>query len=612
MNYILGISAYYHDAAAALIKDGEIIAAAQEERFTRIKNDASFPANAIRYCLQQAEISLKDISTIIYYEKPYLKFERILEIFYRYAPWSITQFIKGIPIWIEEKLFCKQMLKRELRKIGTFNEQHCKLLFAEHHLSHAASAFFGSNFQEAAIVIIDGVGEWSTLSIAYGKGNQIQLKKEMQFPNSIGLFYSAFTYYLGFKVNSGEYKMMGLAPYADRSDAQTQRLIKLIKQHLLTIHPDGSISLNMHYFSFHKKMRMVHEKRWEQLFHLKPRKTESEIKPEHTRLALAAQIVLEEILLRIMQTAKDLTRCPNLCLAGGVALNCVANGKIVRSHLFERVFIQPAAGDAGGALGAAWATYYIYQGHPRNSVIEKDKMLFAQTGPQYSEQEIQDFLDSQHIPYRYLDETSLYKHIAEQIASGLCVGWFQGRMEFGPRALGNRSILADPRDKTMQKRLNLKIKFRESFRPFAPVILKEKVNDYFEKITESHYMLITTDIIRKHRKPLPSHYKKLNYKEQLGLPKSDIPAVTHVDFSARVQTIDEQSNPKLTKLIRAFELQTGYPLLINTSFNVRGEPIVCSPQDAYRCFMATDLDLLVLGNYIIDKNNIQKLQTWKH
>ena len=606
MSYILGISAYYHDAAAALIKDGEIIAAAQEERFTRIKNDASFPANAIRYCLQQAGILLCDISTIIYYEKPYLKFERILEIFYRYAPWGVEQFIKGIPIWIEEKLFCKRMLKRELHKLGKFDEQHCKLLFSEHHLSHAASAFFGSDFQEAAIITVDGVGEWNTLSIAHGKANQIQLIKEMRFPDSIGLFYSAFTYYLGFKVNSGEYKMMGLAPYADRSDRQTSKFVDQIKQHLLTIHPDGSISLNMYYFSFHKKMRMVHEKRWEQLFQLKPRKAESEIRPEHASLALAAQIVLEEILLRIVQTAQKLTGCSNLCLAGGVALNCVANGKIIRSQLFEHVFIQPAAGDAGGALGAAWATYYIYQGHSRKAGMNGDKMHFAQTGPQYTEHEIQDFLDSNNISYHYLDEAFLYEEVAKHIASGLCIGWFQGRMEFGPRALGNRSILADPRDKEMQKRLNLKIKFRESFRPFAPVILKEKVGDSFEKLNESNYMLITTNISLKHRIPLPKHYQDLDAAERLALPKSDIPAVTHVDFSARVQTVDEQSNPKLTKLLRAFEQLTGYPLLINTSFNVRGEPIVCTPQDAYRCFMTTNLDLLVLGNYIINKNNIQK------
>lgn len=400
---------------------------------------------------------------------------------------------------------------------------------------------------------------------------------------------------------------MGLAPYADRSDGKTSKFVEQIKQHLLEIHPDGSISLNMYYFSFHKKMQMVHERRWEQLFQLKRRKAESEIRPEHASLALAAQIILEEILLRIVQTAQKLTGCSNLCLAGGVALNCVANGKIIRSQQFEHVFIQPAAGDAGGALGAAWATYYIYQGHPRTAETDGDKMHFAQTGPQYTKHEIQNFLDSHRIFYHYLDEISLYEEVANYIASGLCVGWFQGRMEFGPRALGNRSILADPRDKEMQKRLNLKIKFGESFRPFAPVILKEKVGDYFEELIESNYMLITTDIARKHRSSLPNHYQDLDCTERLALPKSDIPAVTHVDFSARVQTVDDQSNPKITKLLRAFEQLTGCPLLINTSFNVRGEPIVCSPQDAYRCFMATNLDILVLGNYIINKNNIQKL-----
>lgn len=601
--YILGISAYYHDAAAALLKKGEIIAAAQEERFTRIKNDASFPHNAIRYCLQQAGISLADVSTIIYYEKPYLKFERILEIFYRYAPWSIEQFIQGIPIWIEEKIFCKRMIKKELRKIEGFNEMKSELLFSEHHLSHASSAFFGSNFQEAAIITIDGVGEWSTLSIMHGNGNQITLLKEMKFPDSLGLLYSAFTYYLGFKVNSGEYKMMGLAPYADRNNKLTQFYIRQIKQHLLEIHPDGSISLNMYYFAFHKKMKMVHEKRWEKLFLLKRRIPESEPSPQHACLAQAIQMVLEEILFRIVKTAKKITGSNNLCLAGGVALNCVANGKIVRSQLFEHVFIQPASGDAGGALGAAWAAYHIYQEHPKlERQGEPDLMNFAQTGPSYSNKEILDFLQKEQIEFTYLEDQLLFKQIAQKIASGLCVGWFQGRMEYGPRALGNRSILADPRSNEMQKRLNLKIKFRESFRPFAPVILKEKAKEFFNDITTSYYMLITTDITSSHRLTLPKNYQELTNKERLAMRKSDVPAITHVDFSARVQTVDEQSNPKLTGLLRAFEQQTQCPLLINTSFNVRGEPIVCSPQDAFQCFMHTDLDLLVLGNYIITKH----------
>ncbi len=603
MSYLLGISAYYHDAAAALLKDGEIVAAAQEERFSRKKNDPSFPVNAIKYCLRQAGITLSEVPEIVYYEKPYLKFERILEIFYRYAPWGAGQFIQGLPLWIEEKLFCRRMLRRALSQIEGFDAAKHKLLFSEHHLSHAASAFFGSNFREAAIVTADGVGEWSTLSIMRGEGNRISLLKEMRFPDSLGLLYSSFTYYLGFKVNSGEYKMMGLAPYADRDGELTRSYVERIKRHLLTLHPDGSISLNMRYFSFHKKMRMVDERRWEALFQLKPRKPESELLPQHACLALAAQIVVEEALLRIVKTAKELTGSSNLCLAGGVALNCVANGKILRSGLFERMFIQPASGDAGGALGAAWAAYYIYQGHER--IIregEKDRMCHAQTGPSFTDQEVRIFLDSLEVPYTYMEEEQLCQRVAELIASGLCVGWFQGRMEYGPRALGNRSILADPRGTGMQKRLNLKIKFRESFRPFAPVILKERVSEYFEGVPESDYMLLTAEVTRAHRLALPDHYKELSGKERLALPKSDVPAITHVDFSARVQTVDACTNPRLTQLIRAFDRLTGCPLLINTSFNVRGEPIVCSPQDAYRCFRATDLDVLVLGNFLILKN----------
>lgn len=604
--YILGISAYYHDSAAALIRDGVVIAAAQEERFSRQKNEASFPRAAILYCLSEASIPLSSVDIIVFYDKPFLKFERILETFYRHAPCSFRPFLKGIPVWIKEKMFFKRMLRKELRKIGEYRETATKLLFTEHHLAHAASAFFTSSFKNAAILTIDGVGEWSTLSVATGEENKITALKEMYFPDSIGLFYSSFTYYLGFRVNSGEYKLMGLAPYGDRESEKTQYFVKLIKQHLVDIHPDGSITLNQHFFNYQKGLTMVPDRKWMKLFGFPRREAESTLLPEHCHLACAAQLVTEEIILKLVKEAKKLTGAPTLCLAGGVALNCVANGKIVKEGLFEQVFIQPAAGDSGGAIGAALATYYIYLKNER--VYQKpDSMKGSLLGPAYSDSEIRTMAEKNRIPFRTFDnQDELCRYTAQKLAEGNCIGWFQGKMEFGPRALGNRSILADPRNPEMQQRVNLKIKFRESFRPFAPAILKEEAKNYFECPVDSDYMLLTADIKDRYKKELPGNYSGLPVMDKLSVPKSEYPSVTHVDYSSRLQTVDRKINPLFWSLLTAFKEQTGCPMLINTSFNVRGEPIVCTPEDAYRCFMATEMDYLVLGNQVFDKKECKK------
>lgn len=599
--YIIGISAYYHDSAAALIKDGEVVAAAQEERFSRIKNDASFPRRAIVYCLQEAGVQLSDIDFVVFYDKPFMKFERILETFYRHAPLGFRPFLKGIPVWIKEKMFFKQMLRKELRNIGVYNETKTRLLFTEHHLAHAASAFFASPFKKAAILTIDGVGEWATMSLSEGDGNNIKVLKEMHFPDSIGLFYSAFTYYLGFRVNSGEYKLMGLAPYGDRTSERTLRFVQVIKDYLLQIHSDGSITLNQNFFNYQTGLTMVKNRKWEKLFGFPRRKPETDFLPEHCSLACAAQIVTEEIIMKLVNEAKKRTSASALCLAGGVALNCVANGKIVKEKIFDQLFIQPAAGDSGGALGAALAAYYIYIGKKRVDT-QTDNMKGALLGPSYSNTEIQEMAKGKHIPFQtFNNPAQLCSYTARLLSEGNCIGWFQGRMEFGPRALGNRSILADPRYPEMQQRVNLKIKFRESFRPFAPAILKEEASLYFDYPSCSNYMLLTSDINDQYKKRLPENYSNLGVMKKRMIAKSDFPAITHVDYSSRLQTVDKEINPLFWSLISAFKEQTGCPMLINTSFNVRGEPIVCSPEDAFSCFMATEMDYLVIGNTIFDK-----------
>lgn len=604
--FILGISAYYHDSAAALVKNGTIIAAAQEERFSRKKNDASFPCQAIRYCLDAASISLSSIDIIVFYDKPFLKFERILETFYRHAPKGFLPFLKGIPIWIKEKMFFKRMLRKELHKLGNYNEQQTELLFTEHHLAHAASAFFASPYKEAAILTIDGVGEWATLSIAAGYENTIRIIKEMHFPDSVGLFYSAFTYYLGFRVNSGEYKLMGLAPYGDRQSETTLHFARLIKDRLLSIHPDGSITLNLKFFNYQKGLTMVQNKKWEKLFGFPRRKPETALEPKHCSLACAAQMITEEILLKLTAETRKQTSSSSLCLAGGVALNCVANSKIAKSELFDNLFIQPAAGDAGGALGAALAAYYIYAGNERKNPAF-DSMQGALLGPEYTDEEVHRIAKDKNIPFQtFGNSEQLCNYTAKKLSEGNCIGWFQGRMEFGPRALGNRSILADPRYPEMQQQVNTKIKFRESFRPFAPAILKEDAALYFDSPTESDYMLLTTDIKGNYKKTLPDNYPQLSVMEKLRVPKSDFPSITHVDFSSRLQTVGRKTNPLFRSLLSAFKQQTGCPMLINTSFNVRGEPIVCTPEDALNCFIATDMNYLVIGNTIFDKTTIQK------
>ncbi|WP_370861869.1 carbamoyltransferase family protein [Parabacteroides faecis] len=599
--YILGISAYYHDSAAALLKDGEVVAAAQEERFSRIKNDPSFPRRAILFCLQEAGIALSAIDIVVFYDKPFMKFERILETFYRHAPLGFKPFLKGIPIWIKEKMFFKQMLRKELRTLGRYDETHTRLLFTEHHLAHAASAFFASPYEKAAILTVDGVGEWATLSLSLGKGNKIEVLKEMHFPDSIGLFYSAFTYYLGFRVNSGEYKLMGLAPYGDRSSETTLRFAELIKERLVRIHPDGSITLNQAYFNYQTGLTMVKSRKWEKLFGFPRRKPETDLLPAHCSLACAAQIVTEEILLKLVHEARKETSATALCLAGGVALNCVANGRIIKEKVFDQLFIQPAAGDSGGALGAALAAYYIHAGKER-TCRQPDRMKGALLGSAYTDAEIRELAEEENVPFRSFDNRrELCRHTARLLARGNCIGWFQGRMEFGPRALGNRSILADPRYPEMQQRVNLKIKFRESFRPFAPAILKEEAASYFDCLVCSDYMLLTAEIRDCYKKELPPGYADLEITEKRRIAKSDYPSITHVDYSSRLQTVDRETNPLFWSLLTAFKEQTGCPMLINTSFNVRGEPIVCSPADAFRCFMTTDMDYLVMENIIFDK-----------
>lgn len=605
--FILGISAFYHDSAAALTYNGKVIAAAQEERFTRKKHDPSFPTNAIKYCLEYSGITMDQLDAIAFYDKPYLKFERLLESFYSYAPVGIRSFLKAMPVWIKEKIFLKRILREELDKLGKFDRKKTPLLFPEHHLSHAASAFYPSPFQKAAILTLDGVGEWATASICEGEGRSIKILRELHFPHSIGLLYSAFTYYLGFKVNSGEYKLMGLAPYGNPNDPQTQDFIQRIKSHLVDIKPDGSICLDQSYFNYVVGLRMANDKAWESLFGFPRREPESTMEPKHCNLAFAIQAVTEEIVLKIAATAQDLTTSENLCLAGGVALNCVANGKIQQSNLFKSIFIQPAAGDAGGALGAALAAHHLHFEQERNQLAPIDDMQGAYLGPEYSDLDIEQCIRKYKAVFKkYETVEDLCEEVAKLLEDGQVIGWFQGRMEYGPRALGNRSILGDPRNVEMQRKLNLKIKFRESFRPFAPAILEEAANDYFEIDAPSPYMLLVQPIRTKWRtrtevdQGLPT---AVGISEQLKTPRSILPAITHVDYSARIQTVTEESNFQFWSLLKAFHKKTECPVLINTSFNVRGEPIVNSPEEAFTCFMQTNMDYLVLGNYLFDKNS---------
>jgi carbamoyltransferase len=603
---ILGISAFYHDSAAALIKDGEIIAAAQEERFTRKKHDAGFPSNAIKFCLDFEGIGLEHIDAVVFYDKPLLKFERLLETYYSYAPKGIVSFVKSMPVWIKQKMFLKKVIKDDLLKLGEFDSKKTVLQFPEHHLSHAASAFYPSNYQEAAILTIDGVGEWATASICHGKDKQITILSELKFPHSLGLLYSAFTYYLGFRVNSGEYKLMGLAPYGNLN-ARTQEFVNSIKNELVKIYEDGSIWLNQKYFNYSTGLRMVHDKKWESLFKLKRREAESEIEQIHCDMGLAIQIVTEEIVIKMAKEAKRLTGAKNLCMAGGVALNCVVNGKLLNEGIFENIFFQPAAGDAGGAIGAALASYHISYNQERVDNQNTDLMKGGYLGPKTAPEDIKRLINKYDAKAtHYKDYNQLTKTTANLLANGNIIGWVQGRMEFGPRALGGRSILADPRNPEMQKKLNLKIKYRESFRPFAPSVLINDVSKYFDMTCSSPYMMLVQPLIETLRKPKPEGYEEMAIKEKLYFERSTIPSITHIDYSARIQTVHEETNPRYYQLIEAFKAKTGVGMLVNTSFNVRGEPIVCSAEDAYRCFMRTEMDFLVIGDYLFDKTEQPK------
>jgi carbamoyltransferase len=602
---ILGISAFYHDSAATITQNGEIIAAAQEERFTRIKHDPAFPTKAVEYCLMESGLTLDKLDAIVFYDKPLLKFERLLETYYAFSPSGLRSFLTSIPVWLKEKMFLKRMLYEELFKIGEFDKKKVKLLFPEHHLSHAASTYYPSPFEESAVLTIDGVGEWATASICHGKGKDMTILKELQFPHSLGLLYSAITYFAGFKVNSGEYKLMGLAPYGDPNSANTLRYAEIIRKELIDIQPDGSIWLNQKYFDYATGLRMVKDKEWEKLFGFARRESETNLQPEHCDFALAAQIVTEEIVILMAKEAKRLTGSDNICLAGGVALNCVANGKLQNAKIFKNVYIQPAAGDAGGALGAALVGEYIYFGQERKVDTNAiDSMKGSYLGPEFSDVDTRLMAKRYNAVYTHYENfEQLAAKTATDLADGNVVGWFQGRMEFGPRALGGRSILGDARNEEMQKKLNLKIKYREGFRPFAPSVLAEDAAEYFELEGNSPYMLLVHNVQEKRRKTLPENYRALPLMEKLYYLRSDLPSITHIDFSARIQTVHQETNPRYWTLINEFKKQTGYGLVVNTSFNVRGEPIVCTPEDAYKCLMRTEMDFLVVGNFIFDKKD---------
>ncbi len=605
---IIGISSFYHDSAAALVVDGTIVAAAQEERFTRKKHDPAFPTNAIQFILKEANLSLSDIDYVVFYDKPLIKFERLLETYIAYAPRGLRSFLMAMPIWLKEKLFLKETLKRELAALSGLDKSELpRLMFTEHHQSHAASAFFPSPYEKAAVLCVDGVGEWATTTVWQGDGETLKPCWEINFPHSLGLLYSAFTYYTGFKVNSGEYKLMGLAPYGE------PKYVDLIYDNLIDAKPDGSFRLNMKYFNYATGLTMTNAN-FDALFGAPRRESESEITQREMDLARSVQVVTEEMMLRIGRTIKEKLGAKHLCLAGGVALNCVANGKLLREEIFDGIWIQPAAGDAGGAVGAALSIWYEYLENKRTPDGKTDSVHGSYLGPSFSESEIVSYLNSVNARYEVLDDPDFYPRLANILNEENVVGWFQGAMEFGPRALGGRSILGDPRSLTMQSTMNLKIKYRESFRPFAPSVKIESVSDWFDIKGESPYMLLVAEVKKDKQIPMKKEQEELFGIEKLNIPRSQIPAITHVDYSARVQTVHKETNPRYWKLLDSFESLTGCPVLINTSFNVRGEPIVCTPEDAYRCFMRTEMDYLVLENIILAKRDQPKLEqddAWK-
>ena len=598
MTSVLGISAFYHDSAAAIIVDGEIIAAAQEERFTRKKHDASYPKNAINYVLKEAGFKLSDVDHVVFYEKPFLKFERLLETYVGFSPSGFKSFSTSMPLWLSEKLFQKKMLFYALKEQDNNFNDIKKINFSEHHLSHAASAFFSSPYEEAIILTLDGVGEWATTAVSLGKNNKINILKELHFPHSLGLLYSAFTYFLGFKVNSGEYKVMGLAPYGE------PRFKDIILSKLIDVKEDGSFRLNMDYFNYATGLTMTNKK-FAKLFNMERREPENKLSQIHMDMAASIQAATEEIVLKITRFLSKEFKLQNLCMAGGVALNCVANGKILKEGLFKNIWIQPASGDAGGALGAAQAFYYQELDNKRK-ILKTDSMNGSYLGPKFSDDQVEDELKSCGANFKKLTLDQVIKDTAKALSEEKAVGWFQGRMEFGPRSLGNRSIIADPRSEKMQKNLNLKVKYRESFRPFAPAVLFEKVSEWFEINSESPYMLLVAEVKKSKQLQMTEQQKSLFGIDKLNIKRSSIPSVTHVDYSARIQTVHKETNPTFHKLIEEFERITDYPVLVNTSFNVRGEPIVCSATDAFNCFMGTDLDVLVCNNFILYKDNQNK------
>ena len=593
---VLGVSAFYHDSAATLIEDGIITAAAQEERFTRKKHDAGFPENAIAYCLEHAGVTLKDIDFVAFYDKPFLKFERLLETYVAFAPRGFKSFRMAIPVWLREKLFQKDLLRKQFKTYDPDFDWQNKLLFSEHHQSHAASAFFPSPFEEAVVLTMDGVGEWATTSVAQGNGADLQMTKEIHFPHSLGLLYSAFTYYTGFRVNSGEYKVMGLAPYGE------PKYVDLIFDHLIDVKDDGSFRLNQDYFDYCTGLRMTNDK-FAELFGGPVRPPEELLTQKHMDLAASVQKAVEEVVLKLTRSLAKETGSKNLCLAGGVALNCVANGKVLRDGAFENIWVQPAAGDAGGALGAALCAYHLYQKQPRKLNGNADAMHGSYLGPAFSQKDIEQRLQEAGAKFTVLSDQDVIEVTAQALADEKAIGWFQGRMEFGPRALGGRSILGDPRSASMQKTLNLKVKYRESFRPFAPSVLSEDAADWFELNADSPYMLIVADVVENRRRAMTDQEKSLFGIEQLNVVRSEIPAVTHVDYSARVQTVHRETNPRYHALISRFKELTDCPVLVNTSFNVRGEPIACTPEDAFRCLMGSEIDVLVVGNCLLKKED---------
>jgi len=591
---VLGISAFYHDSAAAIVEDGRIVAAAQEERFTRKKHDSDFPQNAIDYCLREVGVGLEACDFVAFYDKPFLKFERLLETYLAFAPRGFQSFRMAIPVWIKEKLFQKRLITQELKATAPGFDWDSKLLFTEHHQSHAASAFYPSPFEEAVVLTMDGVGEWATTSVGLGHGNRLEMVKEIHFPHSLGLLYSAFTYYTGFRVNSGEYKIMGLAPYGE------PKYRDLILERLMDLKDDGTFRLDLSYFDYCTGLRMTNDK-FHDLFGGPARPSEEQVTQREMDLAASVQAVTEEVVLRLTRALARDTGIANLCLAGGVALNCVANGKVLRDGAFKNIWIQPAAGDAGGALGAALTAVHLFQGQPRATNGGLDAMQGGYLGPAFGQQEIERRLSDVGANFEVLNDEALLETVVDALTAEQAVGWFQGRMEFGPRALGNRSILGDPRSPNMQKTLNLKVKYRESFRPFAPSVLVEDVAEWFELDRESPYMLQVADVRKAHRRDMTEAEKSLFGIDRLNVPRSDIPAVTHVDYSARVQTVHRETNPRYHALLRAFKARTGCPVLVNTSFNVRGEPIVCTPEDAFHCFMGTGIEMLAVGNCLLRK-----------